>query len=157
MPAGPAPATGRRDAGAFDALAATRQVVQAGPDQDGLFQRFTGSCRPTTLQMMQAEADPVAAFAIHDAGLTSESTLDPTATFQRVLLEQYGGGKALGRVEGWLRARVRNAVGRLVAEGAIDDVARRVSSSMRRGRLAPPSPTCFVHANHERSRRGAVA
>jgi hypothetical protein len=116
---------------------AREHVVAAGPGQDGLFQRFTGSCGPTTLQMMLAESDPVVAFAIHDAGLTSDSTSDATATFQRVLLEQYGGGKSLGRVEGWLRARVRNAVGRLVLDGALDDTARRALDDALFGGATP--------------------
>jgi hypothetical protein len=102
-----------------------RSASAATPDQDGLFQRFTGSCGPTTVQMMLAEHDPVFAFAIHDEGLLSDSTSDKTARFQRVLLEKYGGGKSLGRVESWLRARVHNALGRLVADEVIDPATRR--------------------------------
>lgn len=92
-------------------------------DNDGLFQRFTGACGPTTVQMMLAENDPVLAFAIHDAGLTSFSSTDRTAAFQRALLEQYGGGSALGRIEAWLRARVNNGIGRLVSAGSLDERA----------------------------------
>lgn len=101
------------------------QAQSRAHDQDGLFQRFTGSCGPTTVQMMLAENDPVFAFAIHDAGLHSDSTTDATAQFQRLLLEQYGGGKSLGRVESWLRARIRNALGRLVAKELLHPSARR--------------------------------
>jgi hypothetical protein len=97
-------------------------------NNDGLFQRFTGACGPTTVQMMLAENDPVFAFAIHDACLHSFSTDDATATFQRTLLEHYGGGKSLGRVEAWLRARVHNALGRLGKSG---DVNAREAEALR--------------------------
>ncbi|MFZ5470211.1 MAG: hypothetical protein ACOZIN_12320 [Myxococcota bacterium] len=81
-------------------------------DNDGLFQRFTASCGPTVVQMMIAEADPVAAFALHDAGLTSDATHDGVAAFQKKLLRELG-GVAIGRREVQLRARLGNAIGRL--------------------------------------------
>ncbi|MBI3183257.1 MAG: hypothetical protein HYZ28_14055 [Myxococcales bacterium] len=89
-------------------------------DNDGLSQRFTASCGPTVIQMMLAEADPLVAFAIHDAGLRSEATDDPVARFQRELLERLG-GIAIGRQEGQLRARLRNALGRLESRGRVTD------------------------------------
>jgi hypothetical protein len=97
-----------RDRGAGDTQA----------DNDGLFQRFTGSCGPTTLQMMLAEADPVFALSLHDEGVTSDETAGAIADFQRRLLEQYG-GVAVGRREAHLRARLRNGLGRLKATGDI--------------------------------------
>ncbi|MDP2340982.1 MAG: hypothetical protein Q8O67_08495 [Deltaproteobacteria bacterium] len=90
-------------------------------DNDGLFQRFTGSCGPTALQMMLAEADPVFAFAVHESGLTSDATDDAVGRFQRSVLEVYGDGKALGRTEAWLRARVGNGLGQLKRDGSVDD------------------------------------
>jgi hypothetical protein len=84
----------------------------ARSDNDGIFQRFTGSCGPTTLQMMLAEADPVTAFAWHD-GLTSDSTSDAVAEFQKAILMLHGGGKALGRTESLLRSRIHNALAKL--------------------------------------------
>lgn len=87
-------------------------------DNDGLFQRFTGSCGSTVLQMALAEADPVFAFSLHDAGLTSDAITGPIADFQRDVLEAYG-GVALGRVEAQLRSRLRNAVGRLGVSGEV--------------------------------------
>ena len=89
-------------------------------DNDGLFQRFTGSCGPTALQMWLAESDPILAFALHDAGLTSDSTNDTAALFQKVVLETYG-GIALGRAETLMRARMRNGLGRLVSRGVIGE------------------------------------
>jgi hypothetical protein len=79
---------------------------------DGLIQRFTASCGPTVIEMMAAQADPVFAFAILEAGLGSESAHDATAAFQRLLLEHYG-GIAIGLPEALLRSRVKNALGRL--------------------------------------------
>jgi hypothetical protein len=85
-------------------------------DNDGLFQRFTGSCGPTVIQMVLAEADPIVAFAIHDSGITADSTQDDVAKFQRVLLETYG-GIAVGRKESILSSRLRNGLGRLRSNG----------------------------------------
>ena len=84
-------------------------------DNDGLFQRFTASCGPTVLQMMICEANPMNAFALHAADLFSDSSVDEAADFQRKVLEDCQ-GIAIGRREAQLRARVRNAVGRLKRE-----------------------------------------
>jgi hypothetical protein len=89
-------------------------------DNDGLFQRFTGSCGPTTLQMMLAEADPIVAFAIHESGLCSDAADDAVADYQRLHLEAHG-GIAIGRREAHLRARLRNALGRLKRSGDVDE------------------------------------
>ncbi len=89
-----------------------------GHRNDGLFQRFTGSCGSTVLQMALAEADPIVAFSLHDAGLTSDAITGPIADFQREVLEAYG-GIALGRTEAQLRARLRNALGRLGVAGEV--------------------------------------
>lgn len=104
-------------------------------DNDGVFQRFTGSCGATALQMMLAEADPIFAFACHDAGLTSDASDDAVADFQRSVLEVYGDGKALGRTEAWLRARVGNGLGQLKRAGAVDvDDAAALRGFLFRGR-----------------------
>jgi hypothetical protein len=112
---------GTRNTSAFDpqGLWSKRGTIgdRGGGDvdknNDGVFQRFTAACGPATLQMALAEADPVVSFALHDAlgGLVSDGTTDPIASFQRTLLEAYG-GTALGRRETHLRARLRNALGR---------------------------------------------
>ena len=88
-------------------------------DNDGLFQRFTASCGPTVVQMMLCEADPLAADAVNRAGLTSIKSDDAPAKFQKKLLEACG-GVAIGRREAQLRARVRNAVGRLKRAGSVN-------------------------------------
>lgn len=81
-------------------------------DNDGLFQRFTASCGPSVIQMMLAEADPLYALKLHDAGLYREGTRDAVAAFQRELLEAHG-GIAVGEHVAQTRARFRNALGRL--------------------------------------------
>lgn len=111
------------------ALFERRGVVHArghgdvGTNNDGLFQRFTASCGPTVIEMMVAQADPVFAFALHGpaagAGVASSDTDDRAGVFQRELLEDLG-GIALGLADAQLRARFRNAVGRLVADGALE-------------------------------------
>lgn len=103
-------------------------------DNDGLFQRFTGSCGSTVLQMMLAEADPVVALALHDEGLTSDATTGPAADFQRRVLEAWG-GIALGRQEAQLRARLRNGLGQLVRAGFVDEASRDavVAFALERG------------------------
>lgn len=111
--------TSRRDPLALwsnQGLVRDRKGDPLAADNDGLFQRFTAACGTTVIQAMIAEADPVAAFAIHDAGLTSESTFDSTASFQERLLEAHG-GVALGRREAQLRARLQNGLGRLERYG----------------------------------------
>ena len=87
-------------------------------DNDGLFQRFTGSCGPTVLQMWLAETDPVLAFELNRDDIGSHSTTDRAGHFQKVLLNQYE-GIALGRFETLSRARLRNGLGRLVGEGRL--------------------------------------
>jgi hypothetical protein len=87
-------------------------------DNDGLNQRYTASCGPSVLQMMLAEADPIYAFALNRATLASGSTNDPIARFQRNILEDFG-GIALGQGIAQLRARTRNAAGRLLGKGEL--------------------------------------
>ena len=87
-------------------------------DNDGLFQRFTASCGPTVLQMMLCEADPMLAATVHTSGIFSDRADDGPAAFQRKLLEAYG-GVAIGRREARIRARIRNALGRLKAAKAV--------------------------------------
>ena len=102
---------------------------QAGAtDDDGLVQRFTAACGPTVIQMILAENDPLLAFAIHRAGVHSTRTDDTAARFQRHLLASFG-ATAVGRVETHLRARLHNALGRLVRAGAI---ARSAQEALRR-------------------------
>ncbi|MBI4816690.1 MAG: hypothetical protein HY791_10555 [Deltaproteobacteria bacterium] len=87
-------------------------------DNDGLYQRFTATCGPTVVQMLAAECDPILARSIHDEGLNDDATTDAPAKFQKDVLEE-GGGIALGKREAEIRARLRNAVGRLRDE--LDD------------------------------------
>jgi hypothetical protein len=68
--------------------------------------------------MALAEADPVYALALHDAGLLSDRTDDGVADFQRQLLEACG-GIAVGRRELVTSARLKNALGRLRRTGQI--------------------------------------
>ena len=77
--------------------------------------------------MALAEADPVFAFALHAHELTSDSTTDAVARFQRTLLEAHG-GKAIGRREAHLRARLRNACEHFIdiARDPDDIAARRI-------------------------------
>lgn len=89
-----------------------RDLRDRATDNDGLFQRFTASCGPSVIQMMLAEADPLYALKLHDAGLYREGTRDAVAQFQRELLEAHG-GIAVGEHVAQTRARFRNALGRL--------------------------------------------
>ncbi len=134
----------RHNTSAFDPqqLWATRGTVvdvrrvDTHADNDGLFQRFTGACGAATLQMLLAEADPVMAFALHDVGLTSDATDDAIADFQRAVLDEYGGGKALGRTESYLRSRIHNAFGRMVRDGEL----KRAACVALRDALAGAAP-----------------
>lgn len=110
-------------------------AADTATDNDGLYQRFTASCGPTVLQMVLAEADPVMAFAIHDAGLRSDSTTDVVAKFQRAVLEELG-GIALGRREAHSAARIHNALGRLVTQGKVSPPQRDALLAYTKG-VAP--------------------
>jgi len=132
----------RRNDGDFDpqALSERRGVIRrrgaddAQANNDGLYQRFTATCGPTTIQMALAEADPVYALAVHDAGLLSDRTDDDVADFQRKLLEACG-GSAVGRRELLTSARLKNALGRLRRSGQVSDPesAALIAYAGRRG------------------------
>lgn len=124
-----------------------RGAHDVDPRNDGLFQRFTAACGPTTLQMALAEADPVFAFSLHEHGLTSDSTSDPIARFQRTLLEAYG-GTSVGRREAHLRARLRNALGR-------SDVPRPARAALLKHALAgaPLTPLASLALTTLRAQR----
>jgi hypothetical protein len=101
-------------------------------DNDGLIQRFTASCGPTTLQMLLAEADPVLAFAINQDGRASLKTDGPTAKFQRSVLEEFG-GIALGRASAQLSSRVKNALAHLVTTGDVTPKQRDAALELIKG------------------------
>ena len=101
-------------------------------DNDGLIQRFTASCGPTTLQMLLAEADPILAFAINHEGRALPSMRGPVADFQRAVLEEYG-GIAVGRSESHLASRVHNAFAQLVRSGAVTSSQRDAALSFLKG------------------------
>lgn len=101
-------------------------------DNDGLIQRFTASCGPTTLQMLLAEADPILAFAINKAGRANPTASGPVADFQRALLEEYG-GIAIGRAESHLAARVNNAFAQLVKVGEVTKSQREAALGFLKG------------------------
>ncbi len=70
---------------------------------EGLMQRFAMSCVPTSFQIVQAEADPVASWAMHEEPVASFT--NPTGAVgeeQKRWLEA-GGGRAVARptMDGW--------------------------------------------------------
>ncbi len=113
-------------------------TTEAAPirDNDGLFQRFMGSCGTTTLQMAICEADPVRAFQLHEAGLHSASVSDIAARFQEKVLKELGSA-ALGRSAKTHLARLRNGLGRLKAQDKVkpEDARSLVAHAEGRRRL----------------------
>lgn len=101
-------------------------------DNDGLIQRFTAACGPTTLQMLLAEADPILAFAINHEGRASPSSKGSVADFQRAVLEEFG-GIAVGRAESHLASRVHNAFAQLVKAGAVTPKQRDAALEFLKG------------------------
>ncbi|MHC4390641.1 MAG: hypothetical protein ACYS22_04890 [Planctomycetota bacterium] len=87
-------------------------------DNDGLFQRFMGSCGTTTLQMALAEEDPVRAFVIRDAGLHSPKARDTVGRFQEEVLQAFDSA-ALGRRVKHTVSRLRNHLGRQKRAGTV--------------------------------------
>lgn len=70
---------------------------------EGLMQRFAMSCVPTSFQIVQAEADPVASWAMHEEPVASfTNPTGPIGEEQRRWLEA-GGGSAVARptMSGW--------------------------------------------------------
>lgn len=115
---------------------ATARGGDVDPQNDGLIQRFTATCGPTTLQMALAEADPVLAFALHEQSrgrdIATDATDDPVARFQRALLEAQG-GIALDRRAAHLRARYRNALARF---GSLAEVRKQLGGFPTKDELA---------------------
>ncbi|MFH1812158.1 MAG: hypothetical protein ABIJ09_25700 [Pseudomonadota bacterium] len=116
----------RRSTSVFDPLAwdEKRGVVHRRgdgdirADNDGLFQRFMGSCGTTTLQMALCEEDPVRALVVNDAGLHAAGVDDVVGRFQAEVLREYGSA-ALGRRANFNLARLRNALARLRQRGEL--------------------------------------
>jgi hypothetical protein len=88
-------------------------------DNDGLYQRFTASCGPTTIEILLCEDDPVRAFAVHDAGLHSPSGTDLAGKFQAEVLEKYG-GVAITRHSEHTFARVKTEIAKLRRSGGAE-------------------------------------
>ena len=60
-------------------------------DNDGLFQRYTDSCVPTTAQIVRGEADPIYALGIHRETMNNPSEASSASQEQHRVLEQHGG------------------------------------------------------------------
>jgi hypothetical protein len=60
-------------------------------DNDGLFQRYTQACGPTTAQMTKAAADPIYARALHKSGFNDPGQDNQAAKEQKEILERLGG------------------------------------------------------------------
>ncbi len=96
-------------------------------DNDGMIQRFTGSCGSTSLGMALAEEDPVRAFAANDAGLQSLDPKDEVSRFQEAVLAEHASAAYPRRVE-WNLARLKNGLGRLEA---VDRLSKADASALR--------------------------
>lgn len=60
-------------------------------DNDGLYQKFTDSCVPTTAQIVKGEADPIYALRVHREGALDDDPNSETAKEQQSTLEAHGG------------------------------------------------------------------
>jgi hypothetical protein len=95
-------------------------------DNDGLFQRYTQSCGPTTAQMTKAAADPIYARALHKSGLTDPKLGNQASKEQKDILERLGGNdgkkdEAISRFGN--RARVDFGIDakKLLKDGSLSD------------------------------------
>ena len=75
----------------------TSATPDAKTDNDGLFQRFTTSCGPTTAQMVAGENDPIYARRLHTDGLNNADPTTATGKEQQTVLED-NGGNAVSRL-----------------------------------------------------------
>lgn len=80
-------------------------------DNDGLFQRFTTTCGPTTAQMVAAENDPIYARKLHKDGINNADPTSETSKQQQQVLEDHGGNAVsrLGNKAGTLAVAGLNA------------------------------------------------
>jgi hypothetical protein len=112
----------------------------ARTDNDGLIQRFSGSCGPTSLQIALCEADPVRAFVVHDAGLDAAVPDDISGRFQAELLGRYASA-ARSRLAARNRARVQAGVKQLQEQGKLEpDEAKALIGFVKGGSTAPATP-----------------
>jgi hypothetical protein len=87
-------------------------------DNDGLNQRFSTSCGPTTAQILRAEADPVYALSLHTHGISAADADGAIAAEQRAVLTG-GGGRAVSQVSEQAWKHLRTALNDLQDEGAL--------------------------------------
>jgi hypothetical protein len=95
-------------------------------DNDGLFQRYTQSCAPTTAQMTKAAADPIYARALHKSGLNDPGQDNLAAKEQKDILERLGGAdgtpdQAVSRLGQKARGDFSTDSKNLLRSGALSD------------------------------------
>ncbi len=93
-------------------------------DNDGILQRFTGSCGSTSILIAIAEEDPVQAFALNDEGVQSMESRDLAGRFQAELLAEHKSAAFSRRVE-YNLSRLKNGLGRLKESGEIKGADRK--------------------------------
>lgn len=103
-----------------DELIRTTAVIDidGAKDDDGLKQRYSHTCVPTTAQMVKGEADPIYARKLNREGLGNLDTESETAKEQRKELEA-GNGQAVSRQGAEDRAKVREGMVKLKEEGRL--------------------------------------
>lgn len=87
-------------------------------DNDGLFQRFTTTCGPTTAQMVRGEADPIYALKVHREGINNPDPTTQTAKEQKKVLED-NGGVAVSRLGSQARSNVNGQLDQLASAGKL--------------------------------------
>lgn len=126
---------------------------RAGTDtignNDGLVQRWTDSCGPTSAQIARAELDPVYARRLHREGVSATSTDGALAAEQRATLEA-GHGVAVSREQ---RGRAMDALERI--QGAVQGEPQAVRSrlgSYLRGEITDTTELAGVAVDLDRIR-----
>lgn len=87
-------------------------------DNDGLYQRFTTTCGPTTAQMVRGEADPIYALKVHREGINNADPTTQTAKEQKKTLED-NGGVAVSRLGSQARTNVSGQLDQLASAGKL--------------------------------------
>lgn len=95
-------------------------------DNDGLFQRYSQACGPTTAQMTKAAADPIYARALHKSGFNDPGQDNQAAKEQKEILERLGGAdgtpdQAISRLGQKVRTDFSTDSKTLLKSGAITD------------------------------------
>jgi len=106
-------------------------------DNDGMYQRYTDSCAPTTAQIVRGEVDPVYALNLQRTGNDPANGTD-VANQQHDVLEDNGGG-AVSRLGRAARTDLTGQMDQMQAAGNLSSQQRTAMTLMSQGQTLTPA------------------